>query len=123
MAAVTLIDCLPQMELLYGSGGDAALVPARGELLPPLVQAPPFSALGNGALGGASASDAVLAAVRSAYLDHDTEEAMSAVMAKTAHPLLTLFPRARAWPEVSLPSVIVEPKPPPPGGCEQDVGW
>ncbi|EFJ42164.1 hypothetical protein VOLCADRAFT_107417 [Volvox carteri f. nagariensis] len=120
-------DWLPQMELLFGSGGDAALVPARGELLPPLVQAPPFSALGAGAFaaGGASAaaSEAVLAAVRSAYLEHDISKALAASLPYIAHPLLTLFPRAPAWPDVSLPSAVVEPTPPPPGGREYDVGW
>jgi antiviral helicase SKI2 len=36
---------------------------------------------------------------------------------------MTLFPRAAAWPDVSMPPALVEPTPPPPGGREADVGW
>ena len=39
-ASSAQLDALlqPRMELLYGSSGDAVLVPSRGEQLPPLVQ-------------------------------------------------------------------------------------
>ncbi|KAG2484118.1 hypothetical protein HYH03_017069 [Edaphochlamys debaryana] len=111
------LAALPRMELLYGSGGDAALVPASGDLLPALVQAPPLGPL----LGGSG--DAVLAAVRSAYLEHDTFADLAGCIGTAAHPLLSLFPRAPAWPDVSLPSALVEPTPPPPRGGEGDVGW
>ncbi|PNW76952.1 hypothetical protein CHLRE_11g482483v5 [Chlamydomonas reinhardtii] len=130
-ASSAQLDALlqPRMELLYGSSGDAVLVPSRGEQLPPLVQPPPLNLLP--ALGGAGGCEAVLAAVRAAYLAHDPDPAAAAgpgagggaLLAEMAHPLVAVWPRAPAWPDVSLPGALVEATPPPQGGDEGEVGW
>ncbi|GFR45798.1 hypothetical protein Agub_g7253, partial [Astrephomene gubernaculifera] len=126
-------ELLPNMDLLYGASGDAMLVPSQGELLPPLVQAPPLNLVGllPGAAAGygtngsaAGVSSGATAAVHTAYLAEDTAAVLAGeLLAEAAHPLLTLFPRGPAWPDVSLPSALLEPTPPPPGGPEHQVGW